>query len=108
MIVEIVTFDNPEGATREQLLDGALHTVPRWQANSELLRKHYCASLDGRRGMGIYVWPSIEAAQRGHDAAWIAAAEARTGGAVHIAYHDLLMVLDNEAGTVTPHPPSAG
>jgi len=106
VIVEIVSFDNPPGATREQLLEGALHTVSRWQANAQLVRKHYCASLDGRRGMGIYLWPSIEAAQAGHDAAWIAAAEARTGGKVDIAYHDLLMVLDNEAGTLVQPPPS--
>jgi hypothetical protein len=56
--------------------------------------------------MGFYIWPSIEAAKAGHDAEWIAQAEARTGGKVHIAYYDLLMVLDNAAGTLTQHPSS--
>lgn len=106
MIAEIVTFDNPPDATREQLVEGALQTVARWQANPELVRKHYLSSLDRRQGMGFYLWPSIEAAQAGHDAEWIAQAEARTGGKVHIAYYDLLMVLDNASGTLTQHPPS--
>ena len=106
MIAEIVTFDNPEGATREQLVEGALQTVARWQANPELVRKHYLSSLDRRQGMGFYIWPSIEAAKAGHDAEWIAQAEARTGGKVHIAYYDLLMVLDNSNGTLTQFPSS--
>ena len=104
LIAEIVSFQNPEGASREALLEGARATLPRWQANDQLLRKHYLCSLDRRRGMGFYIWPSVEAARAGHDAQWIAEAEARTGGKVHIEYLDLLMVLDNEAGTVTPYP----
>ncbi|MBN9412216.1 MAG: hypothetical protein J0H69_23980 [Burkholderiales bacterium] len=106
VIVEIVSFANPPGASREQLLEGARATLPRWQANRDLVRKHYAASLDGSRGMGIYLWPSVEAAKAGHDAAWVAAAEARTGAPVSITYHDLLMVLDNETGTVTEPPAS--
>jgi len=106
VIVEIVRFQNPPNATREQLIEGALATVDHWRANPELIRKHYCASLDGQQGMGIYIWPCIEAARRGHDADWIAQAEARTGAPVDISYHDLLMVLDNAAGTLVQHPPS--
>lgn len=103
MIAEIVTFQNPEGASREALLEGARATIPRWQGNDQLLRKHYLCSLNRSRGMGFYLWSSIEAARAGHDAQWIAEAEARTGGKVHIEYHDLLMVLDNEARTVTAY-----
>jgi hypothetical protein len=106
MIAEIVTFDHPPGATREQLIEGALQTVARWQANPDLQRKHYLCSLDRRQGMGFYLWPSIEAARAGHDAEWIAQTEARTGGKVHIAYYDLLMVLDNNTGTLTQPPAS--
>lgn len=104
MIAEIVTFTNPPGSTRDDIVAGALATVPRWQANADLVRKHYLCSLDGRQGTGFYIWPTLEAAKAGHDAAWIAAAEERTGAKVDIAYHDLLMVLDNEAGTLTQYP----
>ncbi len=105
MIVEIVSFQNPPGATREDLLEGARGTLPRWQANTELIRKHYTCSPDRREGVGIYVWPSVAAARAGHDAEWIAQAEARTGGPVRIRYLDLLMVLD--AGAVHTPPASA-
>lgn len=104
MIVELVRFQNPPGVTRDQLLEGARHALARWQANESLVSKHFCCSPDRAEGLGVYVWPSIEAARAGHDAAWIAQAEARTGGRIDISYHDVLMTLDR--GSVTEPPPS--
>ncbi len=103
MIVEYVLFKSPPGLTREQVLEGARHTIPRWQANKELIRKHYFESEDGFGG-AFYIWPSKAAAQRGHDAEWRAGVEKRTGSTPTIRYFDLLMVLDNEAGKVTEYP----
>jgi len=103
MIVEYVLFKTPPGLTREQILESARHTIPRWQANKELIRKHYIDSEDGYGG-AFYIWPSKEAAQRGHDADWVAGVTKRTGSPPTIRYFDLLMVLDNETGTVTEHP----
>lgn len=104
MIAELVSFAGPEGASREDIVQGAMGTLERWQANPELVRKHYLASPDNRQLMGFYIWPSIEAAKRGHNAEWIAQTETRTGGKVNIAYFDLFMLLDNQAGTVTHFP----
>ena len=103
MIVEYVLFKTPLGMAREQILEGARHTIPRWQANKELIRKHYIESEDGYGG-AFYIWPSKEAAQRGHDAEWRTGVEKRTGAPPTIRYFDLLMVLDNETGKVTEYP----
>ena len=105
MIAEFVSFAAPEGSTRADIVKGALDTVARWQANPDLVRKHYMVSPDKRQLMGMYVWPSIEAAQEGHSPEWIAQTEARIGGKVSIAYYDLFMTLDNAAGTLTHYPP---
>ena len=43
--------------------------------------------------------------QRAHDAVWRESVIARTGGAPVIRYFDLLMLIDNEAGTVREFPP---
>ncbi len=106
MIVEYVLFKTPPGLTREQILESARGTISRWQANKELVRKHYIESEDGYGG-AFYIWPSKDAAQRGHDAAWRAGVEKRTGSPPVIRYFDLLMVLDNETGKVTEFPPNA-
>ena len=105
MIVEFVQFNYPPGLTREQILEDARTTIPRWRANKELIRKHYILGENGKGG-AFYIWPSKEAAQRGHDAAWRANIEKRTGSTPVITYFDLLMIVDNEAGTTTEFPPN--
>ena len=105
MIGEFVRFNYPPGWTREQILEDGRTTIPRWQANEELIRKHYLAADDGSGG-AFYIWPSKEAAQRGHNAEWFAAIKARTGAVPTIRYFDLLMIVDNKAGSVTEFPPN--
>ena len=67
MIVEFVEFRHKPGMTREQILEDARATVPKWQANADLVRKYYVAG-ENDMGGAFYVWPSREAAERGHDA----------------------------------------
>ena len=100
MILELVLFKSPPGMDRAAILEDARHTVPHWRANSDLVRKHYLLSEDGYGG-GAYIWPSREAAQQGHDATWRDGVKKRTGSEPVIRYFDLLMVVDNEKGSVT-------
>ena len=53
-------------------------TAVKWRANKELIRKHYIAGENGAGG-AFYIWPSKEAAQRGHNAEWLANIKKRTG-----------------------------
>jgi hypothetical protein len=76
MIVEYVQFKYPAGWTREQILEDARPTAVKWRANKELIRKHYIAGENG------------------------------AGGAFYITYFDLMMIVDNEAGTTTEFPPT--
>lgn len=101
MIVELVTFKAPPGADWDGILVDARATIPRWRANRELMRKHYLLSDDAAECAGLYIWPTREAAEAAHDAAWRAGVEKRTGSAPTIRYFALQMLLDNEAGTVT-------
>jgi hypothetical protein len=73
-------------------------------------RQHSCAGgsfcwlrsmVGSPKGGAFYIWPSKEAAQRGHDAEWFANIKVRTGSVPTIRYFDLTMIVDNEAGSVT-------
>jgi hypothetical protein len=103
MIVELVTFKAPAGWSREQTLEDAKHTIPKWTANRELLRKHFLRGIGeaSDTGAGIYIWPSIEAAQKAHNEEWRQAVRKRTGGDPTIRYFDLFLLIDNERGRVT-------
>lgn len=103
MIVELVLFKSPPEKPRAEMLEEARATLPRWRANKELLRKHYLVGSDGYGG-GLYIWPSREAAERAHNAEWQAGVEKRTGSKPSFQYFDLLMLLDNENGSVTEWP----
>jgi hypothetical protein len=101
MILELVEFDSPAGQSRADVVEDARHVVPKWTANAELLRKHFVLSLDGKTGGGVYIWPSVEAAQRAHNEEWRQAVIKRTGSPPRIRYFDLLLLVDNERGAVT-------
>jgi hypothetical protein len=101
MIVELVTFRAPPGAGWDDILKDARGVIPRWRANGDLVRKHFLLSDDAQECAGLYIWPTREAAEAAHDAAWRAGVEKRTGAAPQIRYFGLQMLLDNEAGTVT-------
>jgi hypothetical protein len=103
MIVELVTFQAPTGWSREQTLEDAKHTIPKWTANRELLRKHFLRGIGeaSDTGAGIYIWPSIESAQKAHNEEWRQAVRKRTGGDPTIRYFDMFLLIDNERGKVT-------
>ena len=107
MILELVEFNSPKGWSRDQVAAEAKHVVPKWQANKELLRKHFLLELNGKTGAGVYIWPSVEAAQRAHDEAWKQSVIKRTGAAPTIRYFDLDLLVDNEQGKVTEFPEAA-
>ncbi|WP_436642848.1 hypothetical protein [Microbaculum sp. FT89] len=103
MIVEMVSFEAPEGMSNDDIVADARGVVAHWQANPDLVRKHFVRAADGKLA-GIYVWPNKEAALKAHDAAWIARFKDRTGTEPTFAYFDLFMLIDNEAGTVSEFP----
>ena len=103
MITELVLFNLPPGISREQVIEGMRGTAPAWRANSELVRKNYLYDAAKGQAGGAYLWPSIEAAQRGHDAAWRARIKAMYGSEPVIHYFDTPLIVDNALGqTIDP------
>ena len=103
MILELVLFKNPQDLSIAKEREAARSVVPKWVANADLIAKHFLRGEDGFGG-AAYIWPSREAAAQAHDAAWRAGVKARTGSEPEIRIFDLLMSLDNMAGSVTEFP----
>jgi hypothetical protein len=98
MIIELVSFDRPEGFSDADLLEDAKGTISHWQADPDLIRKVFATR--GDEVFGVYFWPDRAMAERAHDAAWVARFEARTGRVPRFSYLDVFMVIDNENGVV--------
>jgi len=107
MILELVEFNSPKGWSRQQVAEEARNVIPHWQANKELLRKHFLLELNGKTGAGVYIWPTLQAAQKAHDETWWQSIIKRTGSAPTIRYFDLFLLIDNEKGTFTEFPAAA-
>ena len=103
MILELVEFNSPKGWSRAQVAEEARKTIPKWHANKQLLRKHFVLELNGKMGGGVYIWPSVEAAQKAHDEEWRQSVIKRTT----IRYFDLFLLIDNEKGAFTEFPEAA-
>ena len=103
MIVELVTFEMPAGFSDDDIVADARGVVAHWQANPDLIRKHFAKNAEGQVA-GIYSWPDKDAAQKAHNADWIVKFRERTGTEPTFTYYDLFMVIDNEAGTVSEFP----
>lgn len=107
MILELVEFNSPQGATREQVAADARSVFSKWQANKELVSKSFVLELNGKSCGGVYIWPSVEAAQRAHNEEWRQSVIRRTGAAPTIRYFDLMATVDNAHGDVKEFPEAA-
>jgi hypothetical protein len=104
MILELVEINSPKGWTREQVAADGRNVFAKWQGNKDLLTKYFLLELNGKNGAGVYVWPSVEAAQRAHNEEWRQGVIKRTGAAPNIRYFDLFAVVDNAHGEVKEFP----
>lgn len=103
MIIEIVTFRNRAGLTREEEHASALHAAHQWIKHPELVAKHFFRDDEGTGG-AVYFWPSKEAAQRAHNEEWRKSVLARTGGnEPQIKYFEFMVTADAAAGKVVEH-----
>jgi hypothetical protein len=98
MITEIITFDIPDGMTRDEVVANYRRSAPDWRANPDLIRKNYLYDGQTRRGGGVYLWRSLEAARRARDAAWLERVRRTYGSEPLVAYFETPLVADNAIG----------
>ncbi|MGB8624508.1 MAG: hypothetical protein WCD16_16990 [Paracoccaceae bacterium] len=97
MITEIVTFRIDPGLGRDEVLARYEETMPAWQENPELVRKMYLYDEEAGQGGGVYLWNSIDAAKRAHDAAWCDRAEATYGSRPQFAYFETPFIIEGRS-----------
>jgi hypothetical protein len=97
MITEIVLFDLPKGITREAMIAQFRDSVPRWQQNPDMIRKHMIFDLASGKGGGIYLWKCVEDAQRWHDESFRQRVLSAFGSEPSYQYFDTPVIVDNAA-----------
>ncbi len=100
MITEIVTFRLPEEMSREEAIAKFRLSVPIWQGASGLIRKAYLFDEASRKGGGVYLWKTIDAAKFAHGAAFQERIRSTFGADPEFQYFETPIVVDNSIGQV--------
>lgn len=117
MIIEIVTFPTPDGMDREAEYEGARHGAAEWIQNGDLIAKHFMRGMARPQSEGtgsegtsgaVYLWPSVEASKRGHDAKWLEGFRKRNGCDPTIQYFELMMTADGQGKQVVEYDEAVG
>mgnify|MGYP003668663942 CR=1 FL=1 len=95
MITEIVSFNRTPGMDRDEMVRDAAGTFDRWTDFPGL------RDPDTLVTKGIYLWESLEDADKGHDAAWLERAEAHWGNRPTLERYDCFLILENPGGEIT-------
>lgn len=103
MIGEFVKYPANPDWDRDDIVKDAFTVIEKWQAQSELVRKHFMWSDDGKWLSGFYLWKSRKAAEAAHNDEWRQKVKDRTGQFPEISYFDAFLILDNESGEVTEY-----
>jgi hypothetical protein len=96
MIVAIVQFDLPDGMTLSEATETIFApSVDKYRAMPGLVRKNY---LFGHgKGGGVYLWASIEAAERAYSTEWRSMMAARFGSVPAVTYFESPIEVENTA-----------
>jgi hypothetical protein len=94
MITAVVRFRLPEGTTRDDAKAMFEKSAPHYRGVPGLVRKYYLYGED-RTGGGVYLWDSLEAADRFYSDAWKSTIAQRYGSQPEISFYDTSVIVDN-------------
>jgi hypothetical protein len=94
VIVEIVYIDLPVGTKRADALALYRRSAGGWLSNPELIEKYYFFDEERHLGGGIYIWPTCEAARRGHGEDYVRWVQSVYGAPPRIQILDALLHVD--------------
>lgn len=99
-VIALVRFPIAQGMDDEELKQKFLASTDRYAGTDGIIRKHYMATRDRKYGGAVYVFEDQAAADRVHDAAWVAQIKDRYGVEPEVEYLDNPVIVDNEKGEV--------
>ena len=94
MIVAIVQFDLPSGMTLSEATDTIFEpSIGKYRTMPGLIRKNY---LFGHgKGGGVYLWDSIESAERSYSTEWRQMMATRFGSEPVVTYFESPIEVEN-------------
>jgi hypothetical protein len=96
MITAFVQFKLPQPITRDKAREVFLSTAPKYRDTQGLIRKYYVLSQDGGTAGGVYLWTSMEDAERLYTDEWKNVVRERYGAPPSVTYFESPVIVDNQ------------
>ena len=93
MITAIVEYTLPPTIGRQECLEHFTKIAPGFRDAPGFLRKHFLYS-DAGVGGGVYLWESLEDAERFYSGTWLQGIRSRYGVDPKITYFETLVIYD--------------
>jgi hypothetical protein len=100
MITALVQFKLPQPITSEKAKEIFLSTAPKYRDVQGLIRKYYLLSEDGKTAGGVYLWKSIEDAEKLYTDEWRKFIADKYGAEPTLHYFATPVVVDNLIGEI--------
>lgn len=101
MIIVIVNFPAPKGASIESMTDAFSSTAPLYEGLPGLIRKCYLFDPETGVGGGAYFWENREQAEAFYNKAWRDRLTEKYGAQPDIRFFESPITVDNTLATVT-------
>jgi hypothetical protein len=98
MITAIVLYDLPPAIGLEECRVHFAKIAPDFLTIPGFLRKQFICDRDGKVAGGVYLWETLEAAERFYSGAWLDGIRARYGGEPRITYFETVALTDRASG----------
>ena len=96
MMIDVITFQLPEGMTRGDVIKFYENTTDKWRNINELIRERYIYDGEARLGSGIYHWKTVADADQWHDSEWRKFVKKLYGSDPVVRRFEVPNVADNE------------
>ena len=98
MITAIVLYDLPHSIGLEECRAHFTRIAPDFMEIPGFLRKQFICSRDGKVAGGVYMWQTLDAAQRFYSGDWLDGIRARYGTEPRITYFETVALADRASG----------
>lgn len=100
MITAIVQFKLPQVLSRETACEIFSSTSQKYRNIHGLIRKYYILSQDGGSAGGVYLWNSLEDAERLYTEEWKKFILEKYGALPSVTYFETPVIVDNVSGEI--------
>jgi hypothetical protein len=95
MVTTVVQFRLPQPISREKARELFSSTAPKYREIQGLIRKYYLLSQDGGTAGGVYLWNSLDDAERLYTDEWKKFILDKYGALPSVTYFESPVIVDN-------------